>query len=1087
MKTAKKALMVCGIAALILVTALCGAFLYLYHDSPAIKSFFEKSISRSIGVPVNIKYLSYSLNPLSFQAKGIHSESREPEKQSDFELSELSADMALEGPFGHKTLVFRSLKVDGFSFRAFQEIPPLRIGAPETGLSFISQMVTRLIGFFLFRDIRIQSVDVLNGDIAAQWENQRIQITGIHASLDTAGSVKISFSAKFEMPLHEVILNAPEVDILTAHAISFTNPEITFLLTARKARLQSPAMDAGSLDVTAKFTYDHKFKTIKLEPVEVHSERIQLKMESEQKPNPLKLQLRTEGLFNLQDNSLNALSFNLRVGDMAELSGELNALFGPQMRIRIKHLDSQVLPQKIISSLPERVRTNLGPLDLSGPIRVVGAVESLKENQKWQSQLDLQVRLEENGFSYKKEKYALDGKVTGYVAAKGRFPDLKLAAELKGDMGRVSARTMELNPFQATLSIAGKHPVYRIGDFTTRIPQLKLVAGKKEIQVKDIRIRARKGILDAEKKSLFLPEVQVDSSLLKNATLSLNLNQKQAVIDFVGNNLNLLGSAQSLGLLPTGWQFRALESLELKVILKEKKDCSFTAKLAVQDLGFESPDANSMGEGVSIHAEMKGKTDLSTEYVAIDTHIQINQGEILYDRFYINLKENSFLSTFKGSYQVSRRSLEVSSLKAGLKNILALQADGTLVHKIKDRRCRLTINIPPTPLKPVFRHLILEPFRTAKPFLSNLSLGGIISGDLEVSGSGESWTAVGKCFWHEGELSSADNDVSFRGVRLSLPLWYQAREVSKRRKKVEKVKGALSINAMTLPLLPKQPLRIELQAGPNSLSVNSPTSFSIPGGKVKIGPIVCSNIFGSRPVIESSLFFPDIEINPFLSKIWSNPTEGTVNGKLDPIILEGDALTTRGKITAKIFDGEVILTDLHASGMFSSAPIFGLNARWNALNLAKLTTGTAFGRIEGILDGHITNLEIAYGQPQKFDLLLETVKKRGIAQRISVMAVENIAEIGGGQSPFVGLAGGVALFFKKFPYQKIGVRATLENDEFRVNGTIREGGYEYLVKRGSFSGVNVVNQNPDNRISFKDMVKRIKRITVKGSGAPVIK
>jgi hypothetical protein len=87
----------------------------------------------------------------------------------------------------------------------------------------------------------------------------------------------------------------------------------------------------------------------------------------------------------------------------------------------------------------------------------------------------------------------------------------------------------------------------------------------------------------------------------------------------------------------------------------------------------------------------------------------------------------------------------------------------------------------------------------------------------------------------------------------------------------------------------------------------------------------------------------------------------------------------------------------------------------------------------------------------------------------------------------LGLAGGVALLFRKFPYQKIGVRATLENDEFSVNGTVREGGYEYLVKRGSFSGVNVVNQNPDNRISFKDMVKRIKRITVKGSGGPVVK
>jgi hypothetical protein len=137
------------------------------------------------------------------------------------------------------------------------------------------------------------------------------------------------------------------------------------------------------------------------------------------------------------------------------------------------------------------------------------------------------------------------------------------------------------------------------------------------------------------------------------------------------------------------------------------------------------------------------------------------------------------------------------------------------------------------------------------------------------------------------------------------------------------------------------------------------------------------------------------------------------------------------------------------------------------------------------LKGHIRNFELAYSQPQKFDLLLETVNKKGIPQRISVKAVENIAQIGGGQSPFMGLAGAFGSFFKKFPYKKIGIRAYLENDVFTINGTIREDGTEYLVKRGSFSGVNVVNQNPENRISFKDMVKRTKRITHKK--VPVVK
>ena len=136
--------------------------------------------------------------------------------------------------------------------------------------------------------------------------------------------------------------------------------------------------------------------------------------------------------------------------------------------------------------------------------------------------------------------------------------------------------------------------------------------------------------------------------------------------------------------------------------------------------------------------------------------------------------------------------------------------------------------------------------------------------------------------------------------------------------------------------------------------------------------------------------------------------------------------------------------------------------------------------------GDIKGLAVTYGQPHSFQLLLETVKKPGFSQKISVAAVDNIAQIGGGTSPFVGLAGGFASFFREFPYEKIGVRASLENDVFRINGTIREGNLEYLIKRGGFSGVNVVNQNPDNRIRFKDMVKRIKRIQDSKEG-PVIR
>ena len=115
------------------------------------------------------------------------------------------------------------------------------------------------------------------------------------------------------------------------------------------------------------------------------------------------------------------------------------------------------------------------------------------------------------------------------------------------------------------------------------------------------------------------------------------------------------------------------------------------------------------------------------------------------------------------------------------------------------------------------------------------------------------------------------------------------------------------------------------------------------------------------------------------------------------------------------------------------------------------------------------------------------MKKKNVPQKISVRAVDNIAQIGGGASPFSGVTGAFVSLFKELPYDKIGVRASLENDVFRINGTIKETGREYLVKKSGFSGVDVIiGSSGSNTISFKDMVKRIMRVTA-SQGSPVVK
>jgi hypothetical protein len=132
----------------------------------------------------------------------------------------------------------------------------------------------------------------------------------------------------------------------------------------------------------------------------------------------------------------------------------------------------------------------------------------------------------------------------------------------------------------------------------------------------------------------------------------------------------------------------------------------------------------------------------------------------------------------------------------------------------------------------------------------------------------------------------------------------------------------------------------------------------------------------------------------------------------------------------------------------------------------------------GMIQGSLRNLEIEYGQPSRFVLDVESVKTEGVKQKISVDAVQNISILGTGSEGMTAvLSSGIKRFFKEYPYSRIGIQCTLENDKFSVRGKIHEGGTEYLVRRAFLRGIDVVNQNPQNEISFKDMQERIKRIS----------
>ena len=1006
MKSKRIIVLTIGIIAILVIGSLTVTILYYHHHPSALKTLIERSVSKSTGSSVTIGDLSYSIRPLSFEAKGIIIKPGPDQHGFHAAISDLKADMILVGPFGHKTLTFRKLGVADFSLRISSGMTLPQISQkPEIRSAWFSRLLKRVTRVLVFKGVAFQSAEVINGEILFQFGDQTIEMDDIQARIDPEQGVDASCSARAKWPGEKVRLLIPCLHVTSDDVPRLGDERLKGRFHVNGGTLESPYGNIRGFDATSTFIYDHSHEKLTFDPVH----------------------MRFEGV-------------TLGLG---------------------------VAP----------------PLRLSGPVGLHGNMEGMKDEQAWHWQGDMEVKLSRNRYSYVTKKIRSTGRLSGDLRATGSFPDMELFVNLKGDEATFSGMGVTVGPSKARISLTGKRPVHRVEEIYIAVPQATLAMGDRNFQVDNIEVRSKGGTVSTENGAVSLPEVDLTSSLLKNLRLSLHIGEREGIAELKGEDTRLAQAALALGLVSSGWEFSGVDSLKAKAVLKDGNRVSLTSALGFKDFAFTDASGNRMGEGVLIEAGSEAEIDLKHSSVTADTTLSVDGGEVLWDNFYFNLAKNPFSVSLKGAYGTEKKALQLSKMMIGLKDIMGLHVRGSLIYRTRNPSMDLIANIQQTPIQPIYRHFVSEPFRMQKPFLASITTTGSISGDMRLTGTPDDLTVKGNFTWHGGALLSDDNSVSLRGIELDLPLWYQTEEVNAPE---ETIQGRLSVQSLILPFLPEQSLDLPLDVGPNRLLVRSPTTIGIPGGDVIIGPLTCKDIFGAKRSVKTSLEVRDVDIDELLPEIWSSPLQGTIGGTLDPVYFKTDTLTSQGELKADAFGGQVILSELGVSGLATSGPVLRFDARWSNLSLAKLTTGTSFGKVDGVLQGYVKDMEIAYGQPQAFDLLLETVKTKGVPQKISLKAVDNIAQLGGGASPFMGLAGRFASFFKEFPYTKIGVHASLHNDVFRINGTVKEGRTEYLVKRGRFSGINVVNRNPDNRVSFKDMVNRFKRVTASGSG-PVMK
>jgi hypothetical protein len=1075
MKTGKKVILISCLVLLLSLAVLAGAVFYYYAHPLAAKGLVEASLSRAIGASVAIRSLSCAIHPFHIAAKGVTVQAGPNSDALQLDLGDVYSEFSLEGPFGRKRLIVNGMKVKGLSCRIRSDTVAFETAQRPGTSSFFSSIMKRAFAFLIFRDLKLAGATLTDGAAVVQMNDQTLSVQGLDGRLTSDHRVEISCGAQFEWPSKEMHLLAPLIRMKTDGDISLLNAGIECSITIEDALFENPVAVLKNLHGGAHLVYRPGEGEVTFEDMNLTLQDADIKEGGWKEPVRLDLHLAADGVFRLNGYHLRASPLNLAMGTILEFSGELNAAVGTRKTIDMKVVDCRVTPQDLVPFLPAGLKKGADPVKLEGPIHLTGRIGGVEEETRWIWDADIEARLTENQGSYRDGDVRASGALTGSIEVCGRVPDMAISADLKAQRVLFHGNGIDAGPSEGAISFSGTYPLLDLKNLSARIPRVTARFQNKAMGVADIHLEAEKGWVNTATRAASLPEIRLNSSLLKNIRASMEAaDGKLRTVEIQGKETGLAALAMGLDVLPSGWKLAGQDAVQVRVGFDEVKGVAVTSELALQGMAFQSSNELFVGENLSLKATVKAETDPSHQVITADIAMEANGGEALYDRFYVDMERNPLSCRCAASYHRKGREFQVSHLGIGLKDMMTCRMNGRVFEKGPAWHLDMTAHIPGTPVIPLFSLFAVEPFQAQKPILRTLQVEGTVSATVNLTGTSSAWAAKGSVHWNDGGVASEDSGISLRGIDLHLPLWIRSHDMDG---DVPALDGKLSVDALSLPFIPEQTdLSFPLKAQPNTLAVASPTEVKIPGGTVRVGRVAISGRPGSLPSVHTDLTINRVDVAPLLIHFWPRPIQGTLTGVLNPIRVEGGRLTSSGSLTARMFGGEVILSDPGISGLFAGAPVFNLNARWKDVHLSELTADTSFGKIEGVVNGYAKDLEIAQGQVQKCDLLVETVPKKGVPQRISVKAVDNIAQIGGGQSPFIGVAGMFASVFKEFPYEKIGVRATLENDVFRINGTIREGDTEYLVKRGLFSGVNVVNQSPNNQVSFKDMIKRLKRI-----------
>ena len=1027
-KTLKIAGIVLGLVALLIVAA---ALLFIF-DKALVRNLLQSQLAERAGMTVRIGKLDYSLFPFRLTIDALDFGQENAFQKMAVSLVHLEAKGNFWKIIRGKKPALETIEADGLVFRLEQKAvseEPLDIEA-----------------------IIAQASDTL------AW-----------AKRISAANARLSFStASQETSLGNFDISLTTADAVGEVAYSIGRCDIDVKDKSGVYSLTSGLRSSGTLRLASPFGIDAAFD---FGPTRLAAAGVEQSIAG--------VTIETTCKLDMDANELAVPRLRIAVPGLLDLDGTATGSFGhsvfleAEAKVRLDKLEN--LAALLGPRLPAKFRS----AKLRGRAEFSGKYGIHRSSQETNDSLSGSLLFEGVEFDHVVGGLPLHVRASGRLDVAGPSENPRLSADLRASMGKMTMDKIAVGNSDVHIVATATKEIADISRFEAVFKGFDFeAAAAKRISFDKVTL-AGKSRLDLGRKTVVLDSLEIRFPGLAPLRLSGRLglgNMGAAEVKLESRGLDIsalrgLAAPFIPGSL-SGWDVGGMAdlSIEARRPAASGESWGFSGTVSLAQFRFNDPSFTIAGEGLNPVLKIEGAYGAWKE-ISFTGALDIGQGESLWKAVYVSWNKHPLKVTVAGRYDPGSGGVDGLAARFFFPTIGEVNLTGSVRMRPSpafDFRSEARLSLGP----------LYSLYAQAGVAQENrMSLEGILGADVRIRGESDTLSVAGKMTLADASLELPSSKTLLLGVAAEIPVHYEAPGAapgSPERPLPDE--GFLRIGEFQSPFLTLKPVAVSLRVGTNAFAIE-PLALELFGGRLELGRTtfrVDAQSGALRGI--GSLALREIDISRFPIESPQFKLTGKIRAEFTRLDIGSREIVISGRGEADVFGGKVVLRDLAVGQPFAANRSISINIDLLDLDLKKLTDEVPFGEVTGIISGEVRNLVISYGQPERFEFRIESVPRRGVAQTFSLKAVDNLTVLSSGQQASAGTGGFWMSLVRGFRYQKLGLVSTLRNDTFTLNGTIHEGGVEYLVKKPALFGISVINREPGKVISFKEMTNRLKRV-----------